>query len=133
MLLYDQLFMLIQPAKIIYWHNSLDDLLMEQTANTADKYNDQMISHIQSKTLQFARDHLILAINSLFTFIYELIGQDLTDNVYINIHIFPLSPLKAMISWNHSGIAYNIILYSKDKRHRICGLAAAAAFCYHIY
>ena len=53
---------------------------------------------IQSKTLQFARDHLILAINSLFTFIYELIGQDLTDNVYINIHVFPPSPLKAMIS-----------------------------------
>ena len=48
--------------------------------------------------LQFARDHLILAINSLFTFIYELIGQDLTDNVYFNIHLFPLSPLQAMIS-----------------------------------
>ena len=52
MLLYEQLFMLIQPAKVIHCHNSLDDLLMEQTANTADKYNGQMILHICSCSLR---------------------------------------------------------------------------------
>ena len=56
---------------------------------------------IKVNTLYFARDHLILAVNILFTFIYELIGQDLKDNVYFNIHLFPLSPLQAMISLNH--------------------------------
>ena len=30
----------------LFIDTSLDDLLMEQTANTTDKYNDQMISHI---------------------------------------------------------------------------------------
>ena len=42
MLLYEQLFMLIQPVTVVY-DTSLDNLLMEQTANTTDKYNDQMI------------------------------------------------------------------------------------------
>ena len=30
----------------LFIDTSLDDLIMEQTANTTDKYNDQMISHI---------------------------------------------------------------------------------------
>ena len=56
--------------------------------------------YIQWLPLHFASGHVILATNILFTFIYELMVQDLRDNVYINIHVFPLPPLKAMVNKN---------------------------------
>ena len=53
---------------------------------------------ISKNQKRFASVHVILATNTLFTFIYELMGHDLTDNVFINIQVFPLPPLKSMIS-----------------------------------
>ena len=44
--------------------------------------------HIQILPLRFPYVHIILVTNILFTFIYELIGLDLTDNEYINILVF---------------------------------------------
>ena len=76
---------------------------------TPNNTNNFSIDLIQWLPLQFVSVHFILATNILFTFIYELMGQELTDNVYINIHVFPVSPLKAKISKNQKRFAYDMI------------------------
>ena len=54
-----------------------------------DARGDQVAMEVKSprnQGLLHSDVDYILATNILFTFIYELIGQELTDNVYINIH-----------------------------------------------